>query len=112
MAVKHKHIDVMKTLLQHGGANEPEWRSSSALVLGIESNQYEMGALLLRSGYNVNRVLYRTQDTNMHTPLHYAARSGLQMTKLLLDAKASTTGYSYPESALVNEMTRGDISNN
>ena len=115
IAVKHKHIDVVRTLLKHGGADEPVWGFSNALIVGIETNQDEMVALLLRSGYDVNKTSDRFSK-NRTTPLHVAARSGPQMTKLILDAKPlielCAGNWTDPMTPLVTAITHGDFSNN
>lgn len=115
IAVKHKHTDIVKTLLKHGGVNEPAWGSSNALMVGIETNQDEMVALLLRSGYDINKWSSRL-SYHPTTPLHVAARSGARMTKLILDAKPLTEIYAKNWGSrmtpLVTAITRGDFSKN
>jgi len=88
MAVMQKRLDLVRTLLDYGGVDEPVWGSSTALIAAIETGQEDIVALLLRSGYNANGFRIWTLGLDgIKTPVHAATKAGPSMTKLILERK-------------------------
>jgi hypothetical protein len=85
MAVMQKRIDLVGTLLDYRGVDEPVWGSSIVLIAVIETGQEEIVALVLQSGYNPNGFRIPTLGGNIKTPLHAATKAGPSMAKLILE---------------------------
>ena len=66
-ACKYKHLDTVKTLVQHGATINYENPNSSPLIRACENQDYEIVEFLLQNGANPN------QSTNFFSPLSKSA---------------------------------------
>lgn len=85
MALRHRHKDVMKLLIEHESVPEKIIPSFDALISAIEGNQEDNVVLLLESGVDVNQKP-PTGASEVCTALHAAVAAGPSMTKLILEA--------------------------
>jgi ankyrin repeat protein len=95
LAVKNRHKDVVKILIDYGSIPEKISRRSNALISAIETKQEDIVTLLTEGGADVNQTPF-PWTSFYYTPLHAAAKAGPAMTKLILQAKGDPEVETYP----------------
>jgi ankyrin repeat protein len=86
MALRHRHKDIVKLLIEHESVSEKIAPSSDALISAIKTHQEDIVVLLLESGADVNQKLTTGASYAKGTALHAAVITGPTMTKLILGA--------------------------